>query len=90
MSKEDRDIQSILLYERWNLIQTDVNRRSIKIETINYTVYVNNQLFGQVQDNKFLCSDFSHVNNLSPLPSSPSPLYPAHTSPTQMDDANSS
>ena len=32
LSKEDRDIQSILLRERWNLIQTGVvGRRLIKI-----------------------------------------------------------
>ena len=31
MSKEDRDIQSILLCEKWNLIQTDVDQRAIKI-----------------------------------------------------------
>lgn len=63
MSKEDRDIQSVLLRERWNLIQTGVDRRSIKIR--NNCLYLNNKHFGKVQGNKFFCSDSPSVSNLS-------------------------
>ena len=89
LSKEDRDIQSILLRERWNLIQTGVGRRLIKIR--NNQIYVNNQLFGHVQGDKFFHSDSSSSCNQSPRSSPPpSSLTVAHTSTEQMDDTNSS
>ena len=88
MSKKDRDIQSILLHERWNLIQSGTNRKSIKIR--NSQLYVNNQLYGQVQDNKFCCSDSSSAGSLSLRLSPPPSLTPAHTSPQQMDEVHSS
>ena len=89
MSKEDRDIQSILLHERWNLMQKSFGQRLIKIR--NNQLYVNNQLIDHVQGDKFFHSDSSSSCNQSPHSSPPpSSLTVAHTSTEQMDDTNSS
>ena len=89
LSKQDRDIQSILLRERWNLIQKGFGRRLIRIR--NNQLYVNNQLFGHVQGDKFFHADSSSSCNLSPRSSPPiSSLTVAHSSTEQMDDSTSS
>ena len=51
MSKEERDIESVLLRERWNLIQSGIDRKLIKIS--NKHIYVNNQLYGSIHDSRF-------------------------------------
>ena len=51
MSKEERDNESILLGERWNLIQSGTDRKFIKIR--NKQIFVNNQLHGSILDSKF-------------------------------------
>ena len=55
MSKEDRVDESILLSERWNLIQSGTDRKFIKIR--NKQIFVNNRLHGSI-----LASKFSKVN----------------------------
>ena len=57
MSPAEQAIESILLKERWVLIQGGHNRKSIKINNNNSSLYVNNQLFGKVVNSQFQCSD---------------------------------
>ena len=51
MSKEERDTESILLSERWKLLQSGIDRKLIKIRIKQ--IFVNNQLHGSVHDSKF-------------------------------------
>ena len=48
MSPTEQKIESILLKERWLLIEGGFNRKSIKISSVNHSIYVNNQVFGRV------------------------------------------
>ena len=50
MSKEERDNESILLSEHWNLIQSGTDREPIKIRSKQ--ISVNNQLHGNILDSK--------------------------------------
>ena len=52
MSPEQRLIESVLLKERWSLIQSGVARNSIKIR--NTRLFVNKKLHGQVMNSKFV------------------------------------
>ena len=54
MSQEDRNTESMLLRERWNLIQQGTDQRSIKFR--NKQIYVANQLFDKVQNSKLIYS----------------------------------
>ena len=51
MTKEKGDTESMLLSERWNLIQSGIDRKLIKIR--NKQIYINNQLYGSIQDSRF-------------------------------------
>ena len=52
--------------ERWHLIQTGIDRKSIKIQAAN--IYVNNKLHGKVYISSFtLSSELSSTNNNSTL-----------------------
>ena len=53
MSWEQRLVESVLLKERWHLIQSGVARSSIKIR--NTRLFVKNKLHGQVVNSKFQC-----------------------------------
>ena len=55
----------MLLSERWNLIQSGIDRKLIKIR--NKQIYVNNQLYGSIQDSRFTKIDTSSasINNNS-------------------------
>ena len=46
MSQAERTIESLLMKERWHLIQTGIDHKSIKIQAAN--IYVNNKLQGKV------------------------------------------
>ena len=46
MSQAKCTIQLLLMKERWHLIQTDIDCKSIKIQAAN--IYVNNKLHGKV------------------------------------------
>ena len=61
MSPNERTTESTLLKERWSLIQADYDRKRIKIS--NNRIYLDSQLFGEVIDNHFKCS-----NNQEPRP----------------------
>ena len=53
MSPAELAVESILLKERWALIQGGHNRKSIRINSSNSSIYVNNQVFGKVINSKF-------------------------------------
>jgi len=50
MTPDERQIESILLKERWTLIQKDTERRAIKIR--GNKIFLNNKLHGEVKDSK--------------------------------------
>ena len=54
--------------ERWRLIQTGIDRKSIKIQAAN--IYVNNKLHGKVCNSSFALSSELTSNNNSTLPNS--------------------
>ena len=64
MSKEQRKIESILLKERWNLIQSGISRTQIRIRDSN--IYVSKKLHGKVVDSTFISSNTANFN-FSPI-----------------------
>ena len=54
-SKEKRQCDSLLLPERWDLIQSGVDKKDIKIKST--TVYVKGEKRGQLIDGAFKCSN---------------------------------
>ena len=60
MTPEERNTESLLLKERWKLIQQGHSRKSIKIR--NAHIYVNNQRHGIVTNSKF-----NQLSQLAPL-----------------------
>ena len=58
MSPAELAVESILLKERWTLIQGGHNRKSIRINSSNSSIYVNNQVFGKVTNSKFQHSNY--------------------------------
>jgi len=52
LTSEERKIESILLHERWNIIQKGIDRKTIKLR--NRQILVNNRLHGKVTDFKFI------------------------------------
>ena len=75
MSKEQQKIESILLKERWNLIQSGISRTQIRIRDSN--IYVNKKLYGKVVDSTFMPSNTANSspivspNNQHQLPTMP-------------------
>ena len=75
MSKEQQKNESILLKERWNLIQSGVSRTQIRICDSN--MYVNKKLHGKVVDSTFMPSNTANSsptvtpNNQYQLPTMP-------------------
>ena len=58
--KPDRLVESLLLKERWSLIQSNVDRKLIKIR--NNKIFVKKKLHGQVINSTFVLSPSQHVN----------------------------
>ena len=54
LSRAERVIDSLLMKERWNLIQSGTERKHIKIR--NDSIYVSNKLHGKVVDSVFQAS----------------------------------
>ena len=54
MNPEERQIESLLLKERWSLIQKDINRKVIKIR--GNRIFVNNKLHGEVKNRNLVLS----------------------------------
>ena len=65
-SPAELQIESILLKERWNLIQAGHQRKSIRINSRTSRIYLNNQVFGKVENSKFVHS----TQHSAPLSSS--------------------
>ena len=55
MSLAKRTKESLLLKERWNLIQAGYDRRQIKLSS--NSLYVDHQIFGEIIDSKFCHSE---------------------------------
>ena len=66
MSPAEQKIELILLKERWLLIEGGFDRKSVKISSVNHSIYVNNQIFGRVVN-----SQFQYTNNYHPNPPPP-------------------
>jgi len=64
MTPEERNIESLLLKERWNLIKQGYPRKTIRIR--NAHIYVNNQPYGVVANSKF-----TQLSQLAPLQATP-------------------
>lgn len=79
MSKEERDIESVLLRERWNLIQSGTDCKLIKIS--NKHIYVNNQLYGSIHDSRF-----TKITTLSESTNNNSGANNSDTADTEMED----
>ena len=62
LSPAEQEIESILLKERWSLIQGGFDRKSIKISSVNNSIHVNNQVFGRVVNSQFQCTNNYHPN----------------------------
>ena len=62
MSPAELEIESILLKERWSLIQAGHHRNSIRINGWTNTIkfYLDNQVFGKVVNSKFVRSTQHH------------------------------
>ena len=71
LSRAERVIDSLLMKERWNLIQSGTERKHIKIR--NDSIYVSNKLHGKVVDSVFQAS----------YPTQP-PLVPADSVPSSV------
>ena len=85
LSLEEWQRESALLKERWSLIQSDIERKSIRIH--NLSIFVNNKLHGKldVSSNQFHCC--SPLN--TPL-SLNSPLVTNSTSPNNVSSPTTS
>lgn len=76
MSRAQRLRESILMQERWHLVRSGVDRKSIKLR--GDSLYVKDKLHGRVSNSKFVC--------VSAGPDAPcgsnNPIGPRSTSPT--------
>ena len=54
LTHEQRKIESLLLQERWSLMQSGTDKKSIKIRESK--LFIHNRLHGEVKDNQFLSS----------------------------------
>ena len=54
MNPEERHTESLLLKEKWTLIQKEINRKLIKIR--GNKIFVNNKLHGEVHNRNFVLS----------------------------------
>ena len=64
MTKEERHRESVLLKERWNLIQSGVPKKVIRIQ--GSRLYVRNALHGQLKNSMFVASTASTVSSHDP------------------------
>ena len=84
MSSAERKKHSILMQERWDLIQSGVLRKDIKIR--GDSLYVSNKKYGCVLNSKFeLCSNSIQSSSLCGFTSTSQqdqlPVFTVHTSP---------
>lgn len=62
MTREERLIESLLLKERWSLIQNGMERKFIRIR--NNKIFVHNKLHGQIVNSSFIASDPSDTTTV--------------------------
>lgn len=68
LSPEDRALRSILLKERWKLIESGTDRGKIRIR--NSSLFVDGEVFGTVVDSTFTVAvPDSDISDLGPSPS---------------------
>ena len=79
MTPEERNTESLLLKERWKLIQQGYSHKSIKIH-----IYFNNQSHGIVTNSKF-----NQLSQLVPLSSDTTSTSTAQPEPSQTMDTTS-
>jgi len=65
MLPQERAIESVLLKERWTLIEGGHNRKQIKLS--NNRIYINNQLHGEVVNGVFKRSSCSSAKQTQPM-----------------------
>ena len=71
LSPNDRVTEAVLLHERWKLIQSGLERSSIKLR--KSSLFIKGSLHGKVSGSNFqLSPDFVSPNHLTPLPCPPS------------------
>ena len=75
LTPEERKAESLLLKERWALMQLGFDKQRIKIR--NKSIFVDNKLYGKYQDSELCRSDY----NL-PLPMSTSTNQSSSAAPT--------
>jgi len=59
LSQEERQIESLLLKERWVLIQAGTERKAIKIRGTK--IFVSNKLHGQIINSSFVSSEVEQI-----------------------------
>ena len=57
LTREERDIESFLLKERWSLIQIGFERHRIKIR--NKSIFIDNKLYGQFHNSQLRRSQYN-------------------------------
>lgn len=78
MSAAQRVRESILLKERWSLLQSGTNRKSIKIR--NSSIYVNNILHGTVDSSNTFQCEHEHLTDSNVSTPTSCPNTPSHES----------
>ena len=71
LPSEERKANAILLKERWNLINSGIDRKCIKIRGLN--LLVNGKLYGKVSDSVFVQVPCTSQSPSDPLPSNSPP-----------------
>ena len=64
MTPAELEIEYILLKERWSLIQASHQRKSIRINSRTKKIYLNNQVYGTIENSKFVHST-QHITSPS-------------------------
>ena len=88
LSRSERFQQSILMQERWNLIQSGVSRKSIHIK--GNSLYVSNKLHGRISKSKFEHASVAPSSSLSGSHRPTSPIVPHDPQPRLHDEPTTS
>ena len=59
---QERNIRSLLLKERWTLIQSGTERKSIKLQ--NGKIFIGNRIHGEVIDSKLILSQNQNASSM--------------------------
>ena len=89
LSQEERNIENLLLKERWSLIQLGFDKRRIKIR--NKSIFIDNKLYGQCKNSEFCRSQYNpplEATQKSQPDEQPHPID-TNTSESTMDHSSS-